>query len=207
MSFPITNNQVYRVTYDLTMFGQKLMNTFSYRVGVIGSEPDTDTLCDNIETVLSGLTNLEAKYRACLPPQVTIANTWIQVIYPTRIRKKVYVRNLAGLWTGVALTANTAVSIERFGAVANRHNIGRVQLPSGDDVTSMNNGLVAAGAYTTALTALATQIPANLSTIGGTVMNPVLVQSPVNANYNYITGANLQPTMRVMRRRTVGVGK
>ena len=199
--------QIYSVTFDLTMFGQKLMNTFQYRLGTIGTAITTDDVCDGMNTVMNTAGNMYAKYRACVTAQVTHNNTWIQVAYPARQRKKVYAIGVAGSWTGTAYTANTAVSIERYGPAANRHNIGRVQIPSADDATSINNGLVSGAGYLTVLNAFAAQMLQPLTTAAGSVLGPVLVRSPIDGNYEFLLGTSVQTTVRVMRRRTVGVGK
>ena len=199
--------QIYRVTYDLTMFGQKLMNTFEYRLSTLGAEVDTDAVCTGLRNTMVGGMVFEGTYQLAIPLQVACDNIWVQCIYPTRVRKLVFVKNVLGSNAGTASTANVAASIERRGVLANKHNVGRIQVPGCTDAISVVNGSIPAGAYLTSLNNLAAKIILPATTAGGSVLGPVLTKNPVDATFANITEAFAKTTVRVMRRRTVGVGK
>lgn len=199
--------QVYRVTFDLTMFGQKLMNTFSYRLSTVGTEVDSDAVCTAMDVVLATAGNMLPKYRPCVAPSVAIDNLWIQNVYPARVRKLVFLKATIGTAAGTSNTANLALSIERRGVLANRHNVGRVQIPAPDDIMNLVNGSFPAGAYLTAVIAFAAQMLVPITTAGGSVLGPVLTKNPIDATFANVTEAIPKTTARCMRRRTVGVGK
>jgi hypothetical protein len=207
MGIPLAVGQIYRVTFDLTMFGQKLMNTFSYRLKTIGAEADSDALGTAMDTVLSAGLNLQSKYLAIVSPQVTLANTWIQLIYPSRVRKQIFLKGIAGAAAGTSQTANVAVSVERFGGLANRHNVGRVQIPACDDAGHISNGVISGVLYLADINTFATQMKQSITTLGASVLEPVLVPRAGGPTFQLISGTIVQSTVRVMRRRTVGVGK
>lgn len=208
MAIPAAVGQIYAVNFELVMFGQRLLNTFKYRLDTLPVAASTKQVCDAANTALQTINNLKDKYLNAVPTQVLLNNIVIQTIYPTRARREVYALSQSGLWLGAAIVANTAISIERFGETATRHSIGRVQLPASNQSVDVNNGVLQAAGYITALNNFKTQMLAQLMLAApvGT-LTPVLVRSPVDGNYEYLNGTTLQLTSRVMRRRTVGVGK
>lgn len=207
MSIPLAVGQYYRVTHDLTMMSQRLMNTFNYRLDTVGTETDNEALGIAMRLVLNAAGRLRAKYLLAIPPQVTLANTWIQTLWPTRMRKQTFVDALPGTLAGIASSANTAASIERNGDRASRHDIGRIQLPAANDTGSITNGVITAAGYLAALNALGLEMITTITTAGGSVLRPVLLRTPVDGSFSYVIGGTVQTTLRVMRRRTVGVGK
>ncbi len=199
--------QVYRVTYDLTMFGQKLMSTFSYRLSTLGTEADTDAVCTGLRNAMVGGMIFEGTYQLAIPGQVTWDNVWVQCIYPVRVRKLVFAKAVIGSNAGVASTANVAASIERRGALANRNNVGRLQLPAPTDAASIGSGSIPPGAYLTSLTNFAAKVILPATTALGAVLGPVLTKNPIDATFANVIEAFAKTTVRVMHRRTVGVGK
>lgn len=199
---------IWLVTFSLTQGGQRLQNRFLYRLETVPGGTTTDTISNEMNTLMTAGGNLFPKYLAALNPAVTVAERWFQRIWPTRIRKTVFVSGLAGAWVNTGTATNSAVSIERHTENATRHGVGRIQLPASNSPLDITAGVITNVAYTTVLQTLATQMlqPLNLVPSGAT-MKPVLVAQNNPASFLYLNGAFPQSTLRSMRRRTVGVGK
>lgn len=116
----------------------------------------------------------------------------------------------AGLGAGQlaqdAPSVNVNASVEKRTDVGKRYGVGRMTttpLPA----SQMQNGLLTAAALT-AWGLLATAMMQNISaTTDGTVMYPVLWSIKVPTRPLPLESCNVQGTVRVQRRRTVGVGK
>lgn len=200
--------QIYLVTFKGTMAGQTLLNTFRYRLETLGTAITTADITTNMDLLIASGGNLSPKFIGAVPPQYTLDERWYQCVSPSRIRKVIVNAALAGTFAGTGSTPNASVSIERFAEVATRHGVGRLQLPAANDSANVTNGIINGPGYTGALAALAAQmiLPLTLPTVGST-MKPVLQDLRNPGVFNYIIGASAKNTMRVMRRRTVGVGK
>lgn len=204
-------NQVYLVTVNGLLHGQRTMSSFYYQLfGIPAGAPTVEQAYDDLNTQMSVAADVFADYRAIAPTNWTFTESWVQCVRPQRYRKKVYVKNQAGLGPNASSVTNVSVSITREGELASRNRLGGIRIPlSPLDVTA---GIVNAGPLAAA-NALATDLltgygapgqfqwtPGFLSTI---LQNPPLLPT-FEFTPNFAVFA--QPTARVVRRRTVGVG-
>jgi hypothetical protein len=200
--------QVYLVTTNGLAFGQMVLNTFYYQVSIVGSETDIRTLASNMFAKLTGAGSLTNGIFGCTPPQYQMVELWIQNVFPIRYRKFVNPMTTPGAFPQNASTANLATTITRFGDQANKHNRGSLHLlaPNLDPGTTAGD---ISGALATAASTLALRLNASITTTGLTVLIPGLWPKKATAAQQFVpvTGSIVESTVRVMRRRTVGVGK
>jgi len=198
---------------NVQMFGhnsnQTIINLFQYRV----EETPTPTVqytdyLNSFEAELAAALRLEEMFLGALPDTYTLDFVRLQPVYPTRLRFVDYTKGLTGLLVHGAPTANLAASIERYGVTGRRHGIGRVQLVMPEGVYS--NGEIDDNAYFNELLDLAQEMKSDVSVVAaGTIANyqPVIINvAEPNPTTVFITGTNVKRSVRVMRRRTVGLG-
>lgn len=197
-----------QVTFQSRLYNQVLINTFHYRIEGTGGRTSIFTIQSDLKGFIAGAGSLMESFLDASPRQLTLENIWVQRIAGARVRKSVFEVELAGTSDMDADTANVAASIERRGDFADKHNVGRLQvcIPTSSDAITQGHTTVA---LETKLNALAVQLLAGQTGAPGTaIFAPVLVhRSGLAIAFNYITVTQTMFTVRVMRRRTVGVGK
>jgi hypothetical protein len=201
----LNNNDIVQFIVVMTHDGQTCMNTFKYRVGAPSIAPDYPTAM--LQALNGFASSVAAPYQRMLEAtSIDVAFDYIigQVVHPTRRRAFRSIRGEVGNLDSPSLPVNTAVHIERFGLLANRHNTGGIHL-TGIPIDLVENSKLTAGAllnYEPVAASLANSFDA---AAGSTLLQPVLT----NRTYgivNLVFGSIVQPTVRVMRRRTVGLG-
>ncbi len=199
---------IYLVSFNLLFGGQRMLNTFRYRLETLGTAVTTDDIYNNMATLLASGGNMSQKYLAAVPSQVQLVSRDYQRVWPTRVRKKIDSALVNGTWVNAGSATNSAVSIERYAEEATRHGIGRVQLPASNSAIDVTGGVITNAGYTTVLQTFATQMNVALTLpVVGSTMKPILQSRAAPASFVYEIGTSVQPTLRSMRRRTVGVGK
>jgi len=206
----VATGQIYLMSLVGDMDGQECINTFTYRA-TDASDP-TKTVQEvaiGLNAALSipdgGGKRFDSTYLALLPSQYVWVETWIQVVSPTRYVKSVFAGGGAGTSNIDGHWANSAAVITRRGEEANRKNIGSVHICFPSEAAAVA-GKVPAG-YKTDMGDFATQMRATQALAGLSVnMVPVLFHKGGTPNYSVIKSTIAQDTVRVMRRRTVGVG-
>lgn len=208
MAVPAAVGQIYQVTFRCSLFNQRVLNTFKYRLDVLPAAASTDDIADRIDARISTAANLIADWRATQPIQITLLFVDVQCLWPIRVRKKSYAKNQAGLYVdNGAINVNSAISITRRGTLATRHSVGRLQLIAPMGADTIDEGAIANAGYRSALEDLAEQMLQPIVPGTAEVLTPVLTRNPVDANYEYVTDTVVQETVRTMRRRTVGIGE
>lgn len=186
--------------------GQTLMNTFPYRCSTFSGTPTQDAALEALFNALTDENDLVDKFLDCLSSTYELKNVWLQIIRPTRRRKISYAMLDTGTYAAVMDTSNVQASITRFGADANRRNIGGIRLPMPTSPDAMQGGVIAVD-YKEVLVLLASQMIQPVTTVGAVatwipqVGVPAPSASPIPA-----VASVAQDTVRVLRRRTVGLG-
>ena len=193
------------VTYVGDLLNQRIMSTFWYGISSLIGVPTLGDVMDELRAKLITANNLRDDYLSCCPPQYTLNETWVQFVRPTRYVKKVYVDAQAGTFAGDAHTANIAAVIERRGVTASRKSVSTLHVPCPTANSAITGGSITAG-YATPLADLATQVATQVTTATGYVLDPVIDNGVGGTNFTAIGLAFPQTTVRVMRRRTVGLG-
>lgn len=204
---------------------QQCYNVLHYYINESGSVDDSALeLEEDVVTFLSAAGDDPGSLIYCmrdLMSQVAYINTIAaQGIWQHRYRAFTgTVSGFAGLQEDSLPAQNVAAVIEKYGADADRRSIGSFHLGG------LSESMYSAGSFTAGavvkLEALATAIEANLTVPGSDPLNPV-TYSPVILNrtkvvidgkntwpitgYKELAGTTVKDTVRVMRRRTKGVG-
>jgi len=111
----------------------------------------------------------------------------------------------AGARAVTPLPAECCVVLTKRTAFAGRGYRGRIYL-SGLAQSDTANGLIIAGAYATALAALATKLDNTLASNGNVRTWDPVIYRRATAQYTPIQSVVVRPTVRAQRRRQAGVG-
>lgn len=198
--------QVVQVTVVGRYLGQTTMNTYPHVVTAIAGGPVTMTAgLTALNTAIAAVDKLYNKQRKCCPQNWVHVESWLQVVFPTRLRKLSFAIDLPGVFTEFdGLTPNLQASIERFSEEAGRREQGAVRIPIGTDNTCIEDGSITPG-LKTELALLAVQMAATTVAGGVTYVPVVGLGSPPSASLK-VFGTNVKDTVRVIRRRTLGLG-
>jgi hypothetical protein len=197
-----------------TVNAQKVMTVLHYKVG----NPSALDPAGPEETALFGALSLGAtaitdKYRACCSVDYTMDGIDVQFITNTRFVNVFNAIAGAGTFAGVCDAQNLSAVITKKTELAARNQVGSVHIPG----LSVNSYL--AGFTTAALKALMNTLAAALlftqaPGLGGGTYLPVIFHRgdphaipPILPSDDLMQAAFPQDTLRVMRRRTIGVGK
>lgn len=196
------------MTINGALCGQTVMSTFCYVIeSVTGSIDDTD-LFGAFRTSICAAGELVDKYLACCPSNYVKGNLWFQIVRPQRIQKRVFGNSApGGLSPYVADMPNVATTILRRGDIADRKNISTLHVPAPTTNDWIDTGSLTIEALT-ANQALATKVLKSYTT-ATFVANfyPSILNKGTSSDVTPIISASAETTSRVMRRRTVGVGK
>lgn len=200
---------ILEVTLLAKFFNEDVQNKFHYAcISVSGAAQSTPAVAAALQTNFvapAGLINL---IRLMSPNDYSLQGVRYQVIAPVRQVAYPIVTALAGLNGFDTTTANVAFAITKRGDLAGRKNISTTHLMGTTDSGIMEEGKISPQALT-----LAENIASFLSnqvsvTVGGVdyEFGPVIYHPTDPSNPTPITSTIVQRTVRVMRRRTVGLG-
>jgi len=194
------------ITFYGELVNQKIINTFHYRVtGVPAPLTSQLTAVEALHTALLASNKLKAKFLAVMPGNYTMLEMWIQVLLPVRTTKFTFVEGTNGLSGEPAATANLAASITRRTEFSGRRQVGKLQLTSPTTTQWVDDGVLSTDAKT-AYGGLAVEMLA-LYNAGGYTYTPVIGPGvDGQGNFRQIVSATVQPNVRTMHRRTVGLG-
>jgi len=202
--------QKYLITFVGELCNQKVLNTFWYSLEDVGAAASVNAVYDIIQAQLAIATLLADDFRGACPENYTHQQTWIQAIKPDRIMKRIVNVNLDGTFASTAATANLAAVIERRAEIADRKSVSTLHVPLPEPVDVGVSGIITVAAYKTRLETLATEMLQNITSGGGapTVLKPVVFNPKPAAppGNRFVIQTTVQDTVRVMRRRTVGLG-
>lgn len=199
-------NSVIELTLQGSCLNQTILNVFHYAVKTPSSITlVTDEVAEfNDHMMTAGVGSFRNTFLACLPDNYTLDYSVAQAVYPIRyIRQRIGV-TAAGVGDPVE-AANTQVSITTQTVFAGRQFVGGKRL-----LASNNNALGGkwAGSYLALVQGFADEMLVEQTvTTGGGVYIPVIWHKPPGSGgVNQIIRAFVQPEVRVIRRRTVGLG-
>ena len=215
MAYLIAANAVAEVTVESLLFGQEVQTTWHY-------QNDGPAIADGAAALaqlslgFEGGTGPYDPYLACLASDVQVQRVKYQWIFPDRFRP-IYTTPSVLVGQGAATeTPNTACVLTLTGDIADRRGIANKHLP-GLPANAMLNGLVS----TIQKTFMDTLGNASKEffTAGAQVYLPIIygreraafekcgrVYPALPVSKRPITGHLINPYVRVMRRRTVGLG-
>jgi len=204
---PISVNDILEMRLNGRCFGQRIMNVFHFQCSVA---PSTGTVYNNLESfnlfVWDGPGSLWlTDWLALLPDTYLLSHVDTQIVAPNRSAFFRGTYNEVGSIAADQLqSCNDAWVFTKQSDIPGRRGRGdtHMLLPS--------NGWQAAGELSTTgqadRTAFMNLIPSNVVVTAGGTYAPVLFHRGFSPNFTRITHTTQQPTLRVMRRRTVGQG-
>ena len=195
-----------QVLFMGTWHGQQVQNKFDYTVLSVSGQVPYSTFQNAVANALVSSGTLASAFIACVPPEYALTNVVVQTIWPSRVLRTFYPTTLVGTFSGHSSTANLASVITRQSYLASKQQRSSIHIPLANLDTGISNGLVST-AQLTANTTLATAMKAvnNVASLG--VISPVIVGAKTPQSPFPLVATITQSTVRVMRRRTVGVGK
>lgn len=206
---PLPVNAIIEATYKGRMHNQTIMTVFHYRV----STPST--IADPVAEVadfLASFANPAAgqqltKFLDCVPDTYFYVEGRAQAIAP--IRYRVVIQSATTADQGrrpPAPSANLASVLTAQSVKAGRREVGSKHLPTGSDM-DVNGGLITAPLKTALIAFRSEWLIERIGPAGAGVYVPVIYhKGGVAPNYSDISSVVVQDTVRVMRRRTVGLG-
>jgi len=202
-------NQVYLVTLFGRLNNQTVLNTFMYKLSLVPAAQTVATAYGVINTALNPIHLLQDKFLAVAPDNYHLVRKYVQCIDPVRYAKGEFAVALDGYAGSDANTCNLAAVITRRGEEANRRNVGSLHIPLPDPIGVAEDGEITDATYKGHLGELATEMLNPLQDgLATWKFDPVLfnIKRGIGAPRIPIVGTAVQTSVRVMRRRTVGLG-
>jgi len=195
------------VTFEGVLCGQIIQNKFHYRVAsIVGGAIDQEAAFAALDASWTLPLGLYFTYTLFLPDNWLSTKNSYQVVKPQRYIAYKYAHALTGNSTFNALTANMAAVFTKRGNLGQRDNISTTHLPLSEDSGIYTNGKLTPATQAT-LATLAAFFKTDQAIVAGAVTvtyTPVILHPDGSATD--ITSVVVQDTVRVMRRRTVGIG-
>lgn len=205
MALPL--NAVIEAAYVGRCNLQTIMSVFHYRVANISTIQGTNEELEEFRQRFGtlGVGSQLVNYLNVMPSNYTLTLVTAQAIIPFRSRKNVQSNSIGGTNANAASTSNLQASITLTTALGGRDQVGgkRLLLPDGTYEDGLVNDQQQQLMY-----ALGGNFVAPITAIqGGGVYNPCIWHRafPLNPPSD-VVGFITQRTVRVIRRRTVGVG-
>lgn len=200
-------DDVFLIQLTGTLNSQTIISTYHYAVTAMNVPIEEVVACNRLLTFITQADGLVDTYLAVAPTNYTMAQASAQKILPQRYRRIQTVIGELGL-RGASPVSNVALTIERFGPLANRKNIGSLHIPCSPGNAA--NGTWDAGTLDVA-TAHADTMSALFEDEDGNRFRPCLISAWAGVptplpTPQLVSGHIVHTASRVVRRRTVGVG-
>lgn len=203
-------NDRFVLTYRATLFGQRIITTHHFRVSTQLDPPEYLTWIQMAAASFGSQLELAGFWsgvRSLQSSQVHYDAVRVQRISPTRDIYWQQTVDADGEAAEEAETANLAMSVERRCGVAGRHGVGRVQL-AGFGVDNMVDGVWGAPFMSLVEAACQDQTdPVSIGLLGTQVRFLLFDPLDPTADDKDILQVIPYSSVRVMRRRTVGLGE
>lgn len=192
-----------------SLAGQTTRNVMHFYVGATaGAEVDFATWAANFDAQLRAVGKIFDRIRQFAPSNLDMSTRTYQIISPVRQVKATIFSAYTGANITQAVTANVAGVVTKRGDLANRQNIGSLHVVAPGPTGAATNGTFDAPTQTL-LNAIALTLPLAIAFTSTTVTKTMVPAIYHRATHSYsdITSGTGRTTVRVMRRRTVGVGE
>jgi len=200
---------IVQITFRSTCLGSRIMLTHYYRLNNSVSGSDKDFLTSLLNALDPDNPETPGEYyRNCLPSNTVMQEVRGQIIYPVRTAYHSFFFSLQGNWPAVATTTNTAAAL-----TLKTNKAGRSQKATkhiGPLAPDAQTAASLSGTYSAAVGSLADSLGQSITLGGGAICTPIIyhknADGPAN-KYDVVTGRYVNPYVRVMRRRTLGLGE
>lgn len=198
------------VSFVGEVLGQRTINTIHLR-RASPVDPaktvlqDLDDITFHMQPDGGGADWLETDFRACCAQNWDLLEIVAQQLTPVRSVKRVRVEAVQGTWPSDCEASNLAAVISKRTNFGGRDQVGRIHLP-GFPHNAAADGLVSSGLLTE-LNDLCAALDADyVVPVTGVSYNNCLYHKGESPDFDIVTEHFPQTTIRVMRRRTVGLG-
>lgn len=206
-SYVVAPNAICQIIIRGLHENQEVMSVFHYRYTDTSPIADGAAILELIWNRWNAAGKMLEVWENCVSEKVTAIETRLQWITPTRFAyvTKTEATGLTGKVAGDAYPTNTSVAITKRTINAGRTQVGTLHMP-GVPSTFIGNGAVRPVAVT-AYAALIAEMLLRITTLGTVVnLDPVIFHKSSPDISPIFVNCTLQPTARVERRRTVGLG-
>lgn len=205
MPLAIPNGTLIEFRIDTRFMNQQCLNVFHFVLDHVGGLPDYSAAMADFLTEVQNVNKLYDKWQACVSSDVGHITLYAQAIFPTRYA---YVTAVPFIDQGGALAGaeatNCAVAITKRAITTGRHSHGVLHMfgvPQGFTLNSQLNGV-----GLPPFQDLVAVINNNVVPAAGTIWRPVIFNKDAPADSQEVDNCVLADYLRVMRRRTVGLG-
>jgi len=207
MPYSIPVGSIVEVSYRSLIFQQQMMTILHYRYDNTVPIIDGDGAMADLVTALDGVSTITDNYLALLAPQLSLKELRCQVVYPTRQYYHSDARSSNGTWsTGPCTAQNVSAVLVKQSSHAGRGRSGTIHLPAVPD-NAYAAGAMGVSGYAAAAATFATALQIPILIAGGPGQWTPVIWSPRKpTSPSEIVGMRLNPWVRTMRRRTVGLG-
>jgi hypothetical protein len=206
MPTPLDADAIVMVVINQELYGQQVLNVLHFRL--TDSSADYKATMNAMIDAFDGATGLLNAMTALQAPELLIKGITAQPLWPQRLAavKNNALDHSAGVADGVALPSNVSMVISKKTDFAGQSQRGAFHL-AGLTNDMVNGDEWTAGTMVDAV-AIGDKLIEAIATGGfGTDAKPVLWAPGTPTVTADITDYDLQRTIRVMRRRTKGVGR
>lgn len=187
--------------------GQILRNQFHWRLEQNTNNRSIEVVYNALDTEMNKVDGIFAKMRLLREDDCVLLDTAHQHISPSRFAGKGFIKNVGGsvITAGIDVTQLAAV-LTRRSVVATRRGTSSLHIPLAADPTTIDAGVLSAVSLA-AVGDIGNAI-LNTGSLGdGISVRPIIYHRGATPLYDYIETFIVQPQVRVVRRRTVGLGE
>jgi len=187
--------------------GQILRNQFHWRLEGNTNSRNINVVCDALDVEMNKTAGIFKKMAVFRESSCTLLDTAHQHISPSRYAGIGYVKNIGGdvVSVGIQVTQLAAV-LTRRSVVATRRGVSSLHMPLAADPITIDTGVVSA-ATLTAMGEVGNAILGTGNIGDGMSVRPIIYHRAATPLYDYIETFIVQPQVRIVRRRTVGLGE
>jgi len=207
---PTTAGDIFEFRFKGVLNSQATLAVFHFRVSSLTGTPLPNSVADAINTKCIAATGVAAEALPLLPSNWTANGVECQRVF-AKIDRSV-IRSAP--WNppgtgGVALSSNVAQVITRRTDNAGRSQVSDLHLPLSTAAATITNGFLTAAQQLLMETYKPTLYTSFTVLAGAVTLTPVIwhrSQANPVLSYDVITSCAVQPTVRTMRSRNVGIG-
>lgn len=202
-------NSILEVTIKTSFANQRFMNVLHWVTTVAPTVNGEIASQDQLLTILTtgGAKDVVTPMRNTMSSEISIDGLTTQYIFPVRIRRSEINPAVVGALAGNCKTGNIAGVIGKGSDLAGKANTGSIHVPGipTDDYTGGNISVLRQGTLATFADACRAEL---VEPAGGLGRWSAIIYHRTGAPGSYAlwTARRVFPTLRTMRRRTVGVG-
>lgn len=203
--YTLQPNSIVQLTFEGLHDGQRTITVMSYINDTLTPVADGQAQVASFLSSVMGVGGLYESYQACCSVDVKNIRAYGQVI---ELNRYAYIQAMGdggdGAALGACMPANTAQVVTRRGELADRRNISTLHLP-GVPISAVADSFLT-DPQIAILQSFVDVSLLPIITVGGAELNPCAFRRADPVGSRHLTMGFVQNTVRILRRRTVGVG-